>query len=334
MPPFVSIIIPCYNEQATIGFLLDAILAQTYPRPQMEVVIADGLSQDGTLEMIEAFHNRHADLALRVVDNPLHNIPAALNKAMTQAHGEIFLRLDAHSIPMPEYVERCVQALRSGLGSNVGGVWLIRPGGKGWIAQAIAAAAAHPLGVGDAGYRRNASAGPVDTVPFGAFRRELIEELGNFDETLLANEDYEFNARIRQAGGVVWLEPQIQSTYISRASLADLAEQYWRYGYWKFKMLRRYPRTLRWRQALPPAFVLNLVGFMILSLFFAEIRPVLILETLIYLLILAAGGLVLSVREHKPLLLPGLILAILTMHLSWGSGFLWSLISTPFGNHV
>jgi succinoglycan biosynthesis protein ExoA len=334
MPPFVSIIVPCYNEQATIGFLLDGILAQTYPRSQLEVVIADGISQDQTLEVIEAFQGQHTDLALRVVLNPLHKIPAGLNRAIAQAGGEIIVRLDAHSMPIPEYVELCVGALESGLGSNVGGVWMIRAGGKGWIAEAIAAAASHPLGVGDALYRTSAKAGPVDTVPFGAFRRDLLEKVGAFNETLLTNEDYEFNARIRRAGGVVWLEPRIRSTYFSRASLVDLAKQYWRYGYWKFRMLRHYPDTLRWRQGLPPLFVSSLIGLLLFSLFLIQARQLLIIEIIIYLLILAAAGSELAFHEHNPLLLPGLVLAILAMHLSWGSGFLWSFISTPFGNHV
>ena len=100
----------------------------------------------------------------------------------------------------------------------------------------------------------------MDTVPFGAFRRSLIDKIGLFDETLLTNEDYEFNTRIRQSGGRVWLDPEIVTVYYARSTLRDLARQYWRYGYWKFRMLRRYPDTLRWRQALPPLFVASLIG--------------------------------------------------------------------------
>ena len=330
MPPFVSIIVPCYNEQATIRFLLDAILAQTYPRPQMEVVIADGLSQDKTRDVITAFQSEHPDLSLQVVDNERRSIPSSLNLAIGKARGDIIVRLDAHSMPIPEYVERCVQDLEAGRGSNVGGVWMIRPGGSGWVADSIAVAAAHPLGVGDAMYRLKASAGEVDTVPFGAFRRDLIQEIGGFDETLLTNEDYEFNARLRQSGGVVWLDPLIRSTYIARASLTELAGQYWRYGFWKFRMLRRYPDTLRLRQALPPVFVASLIFLAMLSFFLSFVKFILLFEIGIYILALMLAGLAAAFRQRKPLLLPGLMLAIMTMHLSWGSGFLWSLFSTPF----
>jgi len=211
-------------------------------------------------------------------------------------------------------------------------VWMIRPGAKGWIAESIAAAAAHPLGVGDAMYRLAAKAGPVDTVPFGAFRRDLIEKIGGFDEALLSNEDYEFNTRVRQSGGVVWIDPQIRSMYFARATLRALTAQYWRYGFWKFKMLRRYPDTIRWRQALPPTFVLSLIGLLILSFFFPLIKFILILEFLCYLAVLTIAGIYLAFRQRKPLLVLGLPLAIMAMHLSWGSGFLWSIVSKTSKN--
>ena len=332
MPPYLSIIVPCYNEQATIRLLLDAVLVQTYPRSRMEVLIADGFSRDKTRDVIAAFQSEHPDLVLRILDNERRNIPSALNLAIGAARGEIIIRLDAHSMPEPDYMMRCVQALEDGKGANVGGVWMIRPGASGWIAESIAAAAAHPLGVGDAMYRLAAKAGPVDTVPFGAFRRELIEEIGGFDETLLSNEDYEFNTRIRQSGGVVWIDPQIRSMYFARATLGALAVQYWRYGFWKFKMLRRYPDTIRWRQALPPMFVLSLIGLLILSFFFPLIKFILILEVLCYLAVLTIAGIYLALRQRKPLLVPGLPLAIMAMHLSWGSGFLWSIVSKTSKN--
>jgi len=332
MHPKVSIIVPCYNEQATIRLLLDAVLAQTYPRSQMEIVIADGLSQDKTRDVIASFQSEHPDLTLHVLDNERRGIPSALNLAVGSARGEIIIRLDAHSMPEPEYVERCVQSLEAGWGANVGGVWMIRPGASGWIAEAIAAASAHPLGVGDAMYRLAPKAGPVDTVPFGAFRRELIGKIGGFDETLLSNEDYEFNTRVRQTGGVVWIDPQIRSTYFARATFGALAAQYWRYGFWKLKMLRRYPETIRWRQALPPAFVANLIGLLILSFIFPPIKFILILEIFCYLAVLTIAGIHLALRQHKPLLILGLPLAVMAMHLSWGSGFLWSIVSKTSKN--
>ena len=324
MSPRVSIIIPCYNEQTTIRQLLEAIYHQSYPRTEMEVVIADGLSEDSTREVITGFKNEHPDLALRIVDNTGRNIPSAINCAILASAGEMIVRMDAHSRPYPDYVERCLSTLDSGLGDNVGGVWDIKPGGKSWIAKSIAVAAAHPLGVGDAGYRIGAQASAVDTVPFGAFRRSLIDKIGLFDEALLSNEDYEFNTRIRQSGGRVWLDPEIVTIYYARSTLRRLARQYWRYGYWKFRMLRRYPDTLRWRQGLPPLFVASLLGLTLLA-WWLPARWLLSLELAIYGTVLLLAGLLSAWRQRKIYLFIGLPLSIAAMHLAWGGGFLWSL---------
>jgi succinoglycan biosynthesis protein ExoA len=326
MNPLVSIIIPCYNEATTIHYLLEAIAHQSYPCARLEVIIADGLSTDKTRDEIGKFQREYPDLSLVVVDNHKKIIPAALNTAISVAKGSIFLRLDAHSIPQSDYVERSVNDLELGLGDNVGGVWEMRPGSSGWISQVIAAVAAHPLGVGDAQYRFTNRAASVDTVPFGAFKRELVARIGGFDESLQVNEDYEFNARIRQAGGSIWLDPSIRSTYFTRPSLGALAKQYWRYGYWKVRMLRRYPGTIRWRQALPPLFVSSLVMLGLLSIWFVIARYLLLAEIVAYLAVLGLVAGQIAIRQKKLAFLPGVPLAIATMHFSWASGFLWSLI--------
>jgi len=322
--PSVSVIVPCYNEQATIRLLLEALHAQTFPRTDMEVIIADGLSTDGTRAEIASFQQGYTDLVVRVVDNPRRTIPAALNCAIAAARGEFVVRLDAHSQPRPDYVCRCVTLLQAGRGDNVGGVWEIVPGRPGWVARAIAVAAAHRLGVGDARYRYTEQAEAVDTVPFGAFRRSLVGKIGPFNENLLTNEDYEFNTRIRQAGGVVWLDPAIRSTYFARGTFTGLARQYWRYGYWKARMLRLFPGTLRWRQALPPLFVLSLLLLGLLAIGLPFFRWLLAIEIGLYLLILVLVGIQVAVQEKDGTLLFGFPLAVAIMHLSWGLAFLWS----------
>jgi succinoglycan biosynthesis protein ExoA len=322
----VSLIVPCYNEQATIRLLLDAIYNQTYPRASMEVIIADGRSTDQTRSVIADFQKQYPDLPVVIVENPRRNIPAGLNCALAAAAGDFIVRLDAHCVPALDYVERSIAALEAGNGENVGGLWEIRPGGAGWLAQAIAAAAAHPMGVGDAHYRYSTQPGWVDTVPFGAFHRGLIDRIGLFDESLLSNEDYEFNARIRQGGGRVWFDPRIRSVYFARGSLKRLAQQYWRYGYWKLRMLQRYPATLRWRQALPPLFVLGLLGMLLLALVWQSARWVLAAGLILYLLVLLLGSIRVAARLRDVRMLVGVPLAIAAMHISWGSGFLWSAL--------
>lgn len=333
MPPFVSIIVPCYNEEKTIHHLLDAVLAQTYPREQMELIIADAMSVDGTQAVIREFQSAHGDLHLNLLQNSIRTIPSGLNQAIRAARGELIVRLDAHSVPIAEYVERCVRAHDAGKGLNIGGVWEIRAGAQTWIAESIATAAAHPLGAGDAMYRLNAKEGAVDTVPFGSFRRATIESLGMFDESLLTNEDYEFNVRVRKSGGTVWLDPSIRSTYFSRSTLVELARQYFRYGYWKWRMLRRDPGTLRWRQALPPVFVLGLVLLTVLSLWVVPARFMLAALLAVYFVILALAAFLAAVERRKLVLLMGLPLAIATMHFAWGCGFLWSALRGLFLRH-
>lgn len=325
--PKVSIIVPCYNEQATIRSLLEALYRQTYPRAEMEVIISDGLSTDNTRAEIQAFCRAHPDLEVLVIDNTTRTIPAALNQAIKTARGEYILRLDAHCVPYPDYVERSIRALEERRGDNVGGVWEIRPGGEGWAARAIAAAAAHPLAVGDALYRHATRAAEVDTVPFGTYRKTLVDEIGNYNESLLTNEDYEFNTRIRQAGGRLWLDPQIRSIYFARATFGALARQYWRYGFWKWRMLRRYPKTLRWRQALPPLFVLSLLGTIFLSLIFPILWYLLAVILTLYLSVLLIAGIQSAVIRKDVALVFGLPLVVPVMHLSWGSGFLWSALT-------
>jgi succinoglycan biosynthesis protein ExoA len=325
--PVVSVIVPCYNEETTIRLLLDAVHQQTYPRANMEVVIGEGLSADRTVEQIHDFQAEHPDLMLHIVSNEKRVIPAGLNCAIQAATGKYIVRLDAHSMPQPDYVAQCVMDLEQNLGDVVGGVWEIQPGDKGWLSKAIALAASHPFGVGDARYRYTDQAGLVDTVPFGAFRRSLIEKIGLFDEGLLTNEDYEFNARVRQAGGTVWLDPAIRSVYFARSTLSALARQYWRYGYWKVRMLRKYPATIRWRQAIPPLFVASLLFLTILSIWLPIARWLITLELALYFFVLSLVGARLAIKVCDYRIFFGVPSAMMTMHLSWGSAFLWSMVS-------
>ena len=321
----VSVIIPCYNEGKTIQLLLQALLEQSYTSTHMEIVIADAMSTDDTRARVTQFSEEHPELRIAVVDNPKRTIPAAVNTAAQAARGIYLVRLDAHSVPDKAYVATSIQLLKDGVAENVGGVWEIAPGEDTCIAKAIAAAASHPLGAGDALYRIAKKATYTETVPFGAFSKETFEKVGRFDESLLSNEDYEFNTRIHLNGGRVWLDPRIRSRYFARKNLGQLARQYWRYGFWKLKMLKRYPKTIRWRQAIPPLFVLAVLFLTILSVFVNFARIILACILGLYLAILLAF----SLREafkRKNLCYLAMIFAITVMHFSWGMGFLYSAV--------
>lgn len=323
----VSVIVPCFNEEDTISLLLEAIYEQNYPRQKMEVIIADGISSDGTREKIETFRLTHPDLQIKVIDNYKRNIPSGLNCALKAASGQFIIRLDAHSIPTREYIGLSINRLKEGRGDIIGGVWEIRPGSKHWISRSIAVAASHPFGVGDARYRVGGIAHTVDTVPFGAYERRLIDRIGTYNETLLSNEDYEFNVRARQAGGVIWMDPQISSIYFSRPTYKALAKQYWRYGYWKLRMLLRYPWTFRWRQ-LAGVFVLTWPILGLFSIWYPLARWLLFLEACTYGAALLFAGIQSAAKRKDLALLLGVPVAIATMHFSWGSAFLWSAIES------
>jgi succinoglycan biosynthesis protein ExoA len=329
----VSVIVPCYNEMHTIGLLLDAIYQQSYPRNKLEVVISDGMSTDKTRQVIEDFYKEHPDLRIKIVDNPKRNIPAALNCAIAASEGEYIIRSDAHSIPDSNYIAFSVLALQNEMGENVGGIWQIEPyhpygEPPGMIAKGIAAAAAHPIGVGDALYRFTDKAQEVDTVPFGAFKRGLIDRVGWFNEKLLTNEDYEFNNRIRESGGRIWLDPAISSVYFARSSYKALFHQYWRYGFWKARMVMNNPKSIRWRQVIPPTFVLSLILLGILSLLIPWVFYLLLLEVFAYSSLIIIFSVINSVKKSEPGIIFTMPLAIFCMHFSWGTAFLWSLTSS------
>jgi glycosyltransferase involved in cell wall biosynthesis len=329
--PGVSVIVPCFNERYTIRSLLQAIHDQTYPLTDLEVIIADGLSTDGTREAIRTFASEHPELDIRLINNQDRIIPAALNRAIEVARGEVIIRLDAHSIPRPNYVERCLMSLEKTGAANVGGIWEIKPGKDGWLPRSIAVAASHRLGAGDARYRTGGNIGEVDTVPFGAFKRGWMERVGFFDETLLTNEDYEYNYRIRQAGGVIWFDPEIRSIYFARPDLPSLAKQYARYGYWKAHMLLRFPGSLRLRQVLPPLFVLAGLILGLITPFWHQARFLLGVQLAGYILITILAGVWSALRMRDLGLLFGFPLAIWTIHFAWGGAFLWCLLTNILG---
>ncbi len=322
----VSVIVPCLNEEQTIDLLLDAIYQQTYPREKVEVVIADGMSEDNTRKVIEEYSYSHNDLDIRIINNIKKNIPSGLNEAITESTGEIIVRMDAHSIPSENYIERAVANLQAQKGDNIGGRWIILPGADRWISRSIAIAASHPLAVGGVSYRIGGSAQAVDTVPFGSFRRELFDQIGLFDENLLSNEDYDFNTRIRKNGGTVWFDPEMKTKYFARSTLGQLAKQYWRYGYWKFKMLKKYPDSLRLRQGIPPLFILSLVILAIISFFYPIFGILLFIEIGIYVTTLLFVGMINAAKAKKLPHMIGVPLSITIMHFAWGSGFLYSAL--------
>jgi succinoglycan biosynthesis protein ExoA len=326
--PHVSIVIPCRNEGRSIEQLFDALREQDWPIH--EIVVVDDGSTDETAEVIEEDRRRFPGFPVRVVSSPGLGIPGAVNAGVNAASGDILIRLDARSCPAPDYVRGSVLALAADEAGVTGGVWEIAPGASTFTAQAIARAVAHPMGAGDAAYRTGrtlAEPHDVDTVPFGCFRRSLWLEMGGFNERLLTNEGYEFNYRVRRSGRRVILDPRIRSTYFSRATFGALARQYFRYGWWKAQMLKAHPQSLRWRQAVPAAFVVSWLVLVPAALFLPLAAWLLGGLAIVYALALAAASVFICGGRRTWRILPLLPAAFATIHFAWGTGVLVNLVT-------
>ena len=297
----------------------------------LEVIIVDTGSTDGTMEIVDRYQQQFSDLRLGRLSHPGAGIAEAVNRGIAAAEGEVIVRLDGHSRPLPDYVGRALDALRDTGAAVVGGVWEIVPGGAGRVAEAIAWAVAHPIGAGNAAYRTARRTGggrtEVDTVPFGCFRKTTWEALGGFDERLLTNEDYEFNYRARSSGSAVVLDADIRCTYFARSTLAELASQYFRYGWWKAQMLKRHPRSLRWRQALPGALVPLFVCLAVASLVWPVSTRLLGGFALAYGAILLVAAVQVAGRQRRWNLVWPLMAAFAFVHGSWSAGLATNLAS-------
>ena len=256
--PFVSVVIPTRDEQGTIAACLEAVLRQEYPAGRMEVLVVDGRSRDRTRALVAELAAADKAGRVRLLDNPRLVTPAALNIGIRAARGAVIARVDGHTVIAPDYLRRCVEALTETGADNVGG--LMRPRGHGYVGGCVALATTSRFGVGDARFHYDERGGAVDTVYLGCFRRAIFERVGLFDESLVRNQDDELNDRIVAAGGRIWLDPRIRSTYHNRGSLRALWRQYYQYGYWKVRVLRRHPHARRPRHLAPAALVAGLAG--------------------------------------------------------------------------
>ena len=328
--PYVSVVIPCLNEERFIEKVLEN-LAPQYNSGRYEIIVVDGMSVDKTRMVVSEFMARHRNVQVRLVDNPARNIPAGLNRGIAQARGDVIVRMDAHSIPSENYVRRCVELLSNPNVSVVGMPWRIRASADTLTARAIALAVAHPFGIGDAKYRLPDLSAPqfVDTVPFGVFRKSLWQDLGGFNEELLANEDYDFHYRVRYLGGRILLDTSGHCVYFARATIRDLASQYFRYGNWKSQMVKLHPRSIRWRQLVAPAFVSSIFLLMALSFWSALALWALLMVVATYTLLSLISAFQLARREGALSIVPIISLAFSVIHTAWGSGFLIGLVRPP-----
>ena len=257
-PLFVSIILPCRNEAKSIRSCLSSVVMSDFPKDQLELLVVDGQSDDGTPDIIHEFSARYPWIRLHT--NSRRITPAGMNVGIRSSIGQIVIRMDAHTVYPPDYITKLIRWIEQSKADNVGGICVTRPANESAKAHAIAFALSHPWGVGNSHFRiGTATPKWVDTVPFGCFRREVFDKVGVFDEALVRNQDDELNHRIIKHGGRILLVPEIVSYYTARESLGKLWTMYYQYGYFKPLAVRKIGAVMTVRQLVPATFVMSLL---------------------------------------------------------------------------
>ncbi len=318
--PRVSIIIPCRNEAGYIARCLASILAGDKPLDQLDILVADGRSTDGTRELLTQYCAQHA--SVRLLDNARGTTPAGLNVAIQASSGAVIIRMDAHVLYPPDYISLLVRGLEETGADNVGGVLETVPADNTPMACAIALGISHRFGVGNSHFRVGATERrEVDTVPFGCFRREIFSRIGLFDEELIRNQDDEFNFRIITRGGRVLLLPEVSCRYFARRSLQQLARMYYQYGYFKPLVARKIGRIMTVRQLVPALLVAGLMSSALAAPWLPPARALLFLILGAYTSLVAVTALA-AARVQGFRCATALLAVLPTLHFSYGIGFL------------
>ncbi len=328
MTPYVSIIVPCFNEEKYLPGLISDIAGQDYPSDKMEVIFADGMSQDRTQELIllSTKTNPH----FRLLVNPGRYVPFALNLGIREASGDIIVRMDAHARYPSNYISLLVKNLEELQADNVGGCWITTPAGPGLIPLAIASVMSSAFGMGNAMYRLPArKVMQVDTVPFGCYRKTVFDRIGLFDESLIRNQDDEFNARLIQNGGRIFLIPGIRITYFARETIGKTMIMFYQYGLFKPLVNRKLRRPATLRQFIPPALVMCLLAGLILSLITLLFLRLTGLVVAVHLLSGLAFSIPVVLRHRNPGLIILMPVLFLLIHLSYGTGYIRGLLKNP-----
>ncbi len=321
--PLVTVVMPIRNEAAFIERSLGAVLEQDYPADRMQVLVADGMSDDATREVIGRLAAAHPH-DVEIVDNPGRIVPTGFNAALDRARGDVIVRVDGHTIIDRDYVTQCVAALEETGADNVGG--RMDAVSDGPVGRAIALATSSPFGVGNSQFHYASGQHWVDSVYMGAWPREVFERVGRFDTEMVRNQDDEFNYRLSSQGGRILLTDTIRSTYYNRSSLRTLFRQYRQYGHWKVRVLQKHPRQMSARQFAPPALVAGLAGGALLAPFSRPVRRAWLALVGVY----AAANLAASASVARKSggshmrLLPVVFGAL---HIGYGAGFLGGLVA-------
>ena len=313
----ISVIIPCRNERLHIAEFLESVFRQQlHPGDALEILVADGMSDDGTRDILRRFD-------VHVIDNPGRIVSTGLNAAIDASTGEVIVRMDAHTVYASDYIRECVRALAESGADNAGGPWVAQ--GRGWIGKAITAAFHSRFCAGGGKAHDPNYEGEVDTVYLGCWRREAFDRFGKFDPDLVRNQDDEFNFRLRRRGGRIWQSPRIKSLYTPRDSIVTLFRQYMQYGFWKVAVIRKHRGVAAWRHLVPAAFVASIIVGALLAPFSRWSAVGLAVELATYAVACIAASLRFARSlEWRSLLILPLVMGV--YHVAYGLGFLVGIL--------
>ncbi|MEI9814899.1 MAG: glycosyltransferase family 2 protein [Acidobacteriota bacterium] len=325
--PTVSVIVPCRNERAFIADCIYSVVTDGYPHNDMEILVIDGMSTDGTRGVLEKLKLLYPFLG--VLDNPARSTPVGLNLGIRAARGRVIVRIDAHSTICCNYIGKCADAVLSGRADNAGGSMLTVPQNDSLFGAAVVACLSHVFGVGGSRFRTGAKKPLlVDTVFGGCFRRSLFDEIGFFNEKLSRGQDMEFNRRLEKRGKRILLLPDVVSVYHARSTVGMFLGHNWTNGVWAIlPFLYSHVTPVSLRHLIPLLFALSVSVAVVL----AAARPAVGLWFLAaimvpYAVVCLAAAVEIAVRRRKPLLLPLVPFVFLGLHLSYGFGSCWGLL--------
>ncbi len=320
--PPVAVIMPVLNEELHLDQAVGAITAQDYPG-ELQIALALGPSTDATDDLARSLQAQDPRIVL--VENPTGKTPAGLNAALAATTHPIVVRVDGHALLPPDYISTAVEVLQRTGADNVGGVMAAE--GTTDFEKAVACAMRSPLGVGAASFHTGGQEGPALTVYLGAFRRDALERVGGYDEAYVRAQDWEMNHRIRESGGKIWFTPHMQVTYRPRPTVKALAKQYLHYGRWRREIMRQHPETVSARYLAPPVTVMVIAAGLAAAAagtLAGQRRAWLgAVPAAGYLSAVTAGGLAIGAGQPAPVRVR-VPVALVTMHMSWGVGFLTS----------
>lgn len=325
----LSVICPIFNEEKYIAKCIESILAQDYPKDDLEIIFVDGMSKDCTCEIIHEYIQKYP--FIRLIDNPDRIVPLAMNKGIKVAKGDIIMRLDAHATYETNYFSVLVNALKELEADNVGAVCRTDVLNKNPKTLAIKEVLSNKFGVGNSVFRTGVDkVMEVDTVPFGCWRREVFDKYGSYDVRLVRNQDIELNKRIIRGGGRICIVPNTHCTYLARETYRGLAKNNYGNGKWNILTVfyTKQFDSLSIRHFIPLIFVLSLLLPTLLSIFYTPLLLLSLLSLLAYLCLL--GGISIKLSIKKGLSLFYLLASFLVLHLSYGWGSLIGTIKLPF----